>query len=575
MISLDPRSVAVYRIGLAFLLLCDLLYTRMWDITAHYTDLGVLPRDIYIEKFDRDQTISFHLMSGAAWFQGILLSVQVAIASLMLIGWRSRIMTALSWVMLISLHSRNPYVLQGGDVLFRLLFFWGMFLPMGAVWSVDAYLQNREQDPPSFPKDIVSGGTFALMLQTFIVYWSTMALKTGVEWWEAGTAVHYALHIDHFATPLGVWLREQQGLTAFLTQATAVIEIAGPALALLAGNTLLRMLPILLMLGMHVSFGVTMKLGLFPWISMMTWLVLIPASAWDRLGLILEKAALSKRFAVTVNGLDRVISAIGFLLNKLKVLPKNTWGFRPRVRPIAFRSHPLTNLIAVSLLLYVFFWNLDGVRGHYKTKVKKVYAQFEWFWSEVPSLRKVDLPGYGAADIRKLGYVLRLDQKWSMFAPRPMRGDGWFIVPGVFADGTTVDLQTGETLDWDKPEYVPGTYKNQRWRKYLVNIWMATFKRHRRYYGKYLCNKYNKVNKGGKRLDRLWIYYMIERTNDTNDPDPVECRSLWSTWCNARGKELSDPPFVTKCKEIAKKGKAERKRLQELAASKGAQAKAN
>jgi hypothetical protein len=544
----------------------------MWDITAHYTDLGVLPRDIYIEKFDRDQTISFHLMSGAAWFQGILLWIQVAFASLMLIGWRSRLMTALSWVMLISLHSRNPYVLQGGDVLFRLLFFWGMFLPLGSVWSVDAYLQNRDSESPRFPKEIISGGTFAIMLQTFIVYWSTMALKTGVEWWEANSAVHYALHIDHFATPLGVWLREQPTLTGLLTKVTAVVEIAGPAIALLAGNTIVRLLPIVLMLGMHVSFGITMKLGLFPWISIMCWLILIPGSAWDRVGLTLEAAAQSKGFARAVNGLDRVIGGLGQLLVTIKIMGQNTWGFRPKARTIRFRLHPLAQVIAVVLLLYVFFWNLAGVKTHYKTKVKKAYAQFEWFWDGVPSLAKAELPIYGQADIRKLGYVLRLDQKWSMFAPRPMRGDGWFIVPGVFSDGTTVDLRTGEEITWDKPEYIPGTYKNQRWRKYLVNIWMATFKRHRRHYGKYLCNEYNKVRKGKNKLDRLWIYYMIERTNDTNDPDPIECRSLWSTWCNARGKAMSDPPFVGRCKEIAKQGKAERKRLKELAAAKGAKA---
>ena len=59
--SIDYRSLAAFRIGLALILLCD-LFNRSQDLVAHYTDLGVLPRDIYIQQFQPVWHWSVHLM---------------------------------------------------------------------------------------------------------------------------------------------------------------------------------------------------------------------------------------------------------------------------------------------------------------------------------------------------------------------------------------------------------------------------------------------------------------------------------------------------------------------------------
>ena len=45
LIAIDGRSLAMFRVGLGFILLVD-VFRRMSSLEAHYTDFGVLPRSI-------------------------------------------------------------------------------------------------------------------------------------------------------------------------------------------------------------------------------------------------------------------------------------------------------------------------------------------------------------------------------------------------------------------------------------------------------------------------------------------------------------------------------------------------
>ncbi|HBY80263.1 MAG TPA: hypothetical protein DEG47_25360, partial [Cyanobacteria bacterium UBA11148] len=90
--GLDLRSLAVFRIGLGLLLIIDLI-DRSRDLNAHYTDFGILPRAPLIEKFLNPWFWSVHVFSGQALFQGILFVIAGLIALLLLIGYRTRLVT--------------------------------------------------------------------------------------------------------------------------------------------------------------------------------------------------------------------------------------------------------------------------------------------------------------------------------------------------------------------------------------------------------------------------------------------------------------------------------------------------
>src|SRR5262249_294496 len=153
------------------------------------------------------------------------------LAIALMIGYRTRLGTLLSWVLLLSLQDRNPDILQGGDQLARLILFWGFFLPLGARWSVDRWLADRnrkqQRQPTSTPTPgqnlVVSGVTAAYVLQVCIVYWFAAALKIQhPSWWGENTAVYYALNIASFDTPVGKFLLGLHWgeLLRFLTLAT-------------------------------------------------------------------------------------------------------------------------------------------------------------------------------------------------------------------------------------------------------------------------------------------------------------------------------------------------------------------
>ncbi|MCB0386621.1 MAG: hypothetical protein KDD43_14610, partial [Bdellovibrionales bacterium] len=139
--GLDLRSLALFRVSLGLLIIADLI-NRGRYLVAHYTDFGVLPRHALLEYFANKWHVSLHLAGGSEGFQAFLFAVAFIFALMLMVGYRTRLATIVSWVLLVSLQLRNPMVLQGGDALFKMLVFWAMFLPLGAKFSVDSALSG-------------------------------------------------------------------------------------------------------------------------------------------------------------------------------------------------------------------------------------------------------------------------------------------------------------------------------------------------------------------------------------------------------------------------------------------------
>ena len=125
-LSIDLRSLAVLRIGLGLLILADLLI-RGGDLSVWLSDDGVLPRDTVIDMstllfvWIPSGRWSLYFVSGS-WFWSLLLFGLAGLAAIALIlGFRTRWATLLSFVLLASLHNRAPIVLQSGDNLLLLL----------------------------------------------------------------------------------------------------------------------------------------------------------------------------------------------------------------------------------------------------------------------------------------------------------------------------------------------------------------------------------------------------------------------------------------------------------------------
>jgi hypothetical protein len=115
--------------------------------------------------------------------------------------------------------------------------------------------------------------------------------------------------------------------------------------------------------------------------------------------------------------------------------------------------------------------------------------------------------------IRFVGEVTRLDQSWDMFAPYPLLEDGWYSIPATLKDRTEVDLfRDGAPVSPDKPADVAALYANQRWQKYMMNLWSREDAAYRLPYAQYLCRTWNSTHTKDKQIETLQIIFMLERT---------------------------------------------------------------
>ena len=278
--ALDLRSLALLRIGAGLLLLLDLA-VRAGDLRAHYTDFGVLPRaELGLYTFRSVWTLHA-FASPYPELVALLFGIAALFAIALLLGWHTRLATFGSWLLVASLQYRNPALDFGGDVMLRMLLFWGLFLPLGARWSLDA-----RRDPARFPRDdtYASVASAALIVQLLLVYVFSVLNRTGPTWWN-GDALFYALHFDQWASRAGIWLRGHEAALAPMTYVAIWFEALGPLLALVpVANGFFRTLAVLLFLGFHATLGLLFNIGIFPLVFSVAWLGLLPSWFWERVG---------------------------------------------------------------------------------------------------------------------------------------------------------------------------------------------------------------------------------------------------------------------------------------------------
>jgi hypothetical protein len=362
------------------------------------------------------------------------------------------------------------------------LLFWGLFLPMGAYFSVDAVL-NSGSPPKSM--QILSMPTAALIIQVCIIYWSATVFKWNPDWLE-GNAVSYALEIDQFATDAGVWLRSQTALLPGINYLTLFIEACGPFFAFIPIYTgPIRTLTVFCFISLHFGFATFLSLGLFPFISSTAWLFFLPGWFWDTL---LPRLGLSSRMP-TFSFIKRLIFT------------------RLSKRPLRIEANLFENIVSGVLITYVALISAALVK---------------------PQLSLTPLLG---PKWNNFGNLLHINESWNMFS-HPLRDDGWYVVEGVLLNGKSVDLfQNGAPLTWKKPTLVSATYQNDRWRKYLMNLWWKINYKHRKFFSEYQCREWNKVHTGIDQIDHLNFYFVLERTQSDASKSRPERVLIWRQKC--------------------------------------------
>ncbi len=143
--------------------------------------------------------------------------------------------------------------------------------------------------------------------------------------------------------------------------------------------------------------------------------------------------------------------------------------------------------------------------------------------------------------------TLRIDQLWNMFAPYPLKEDGWLVIPGRLADGSEIDVLHPErgAPDFTKPALYSQSHDGIRWLTYRGRLWESQYASQRLYYGKYLCRQWNIDKLEGDARDRrlmsFRMIYMLETTPPPGEPPSVEQRVIWRHECFASPKTPASP----------------------------------
>jgi predicted DCC family thiol-disulfide oxidoreductase YuxK len=440
------------------------------------------------------------------------------------------------------------------------------------VRSVDAAL-----DPDSEghrPQRIFSAATVALLVQIACVYWSAYLYKTGPEWHSEGNAVWYALNLEQMATPFGHWMLQFPQLLHFLTFFTLAVEASAPFFLLIpffAGPV--RTVGVLFLAGLHLGFASCIYLGHFPFVAAVMLTALLPTWFWNhgiptwlrridgplkiyydgdcgfcRKGvLILRELFLPRSAEILIAQNDPrarelmakhnswvVGNAKGEMFTETRAMAElfrhsfllrvftplllwkplerlcdrlyhvvernrptlSRWTSFLAFRPLRWQPHAITQIVVALLMVQVVWWNVQNQRPK---------------WAMPEALQNIAL-------------AIRTDQYWDMFSPGPLRDDGWYVIEGLLKNGERVDIyRNGAPVSFDRipAREVAAQYPNERWRKYMMNLYFDKYSQFRLYYDRYMCRKWNQGRSmdDPRLLDQFQVYYMAHQTQPPGAPE--------------------------------------------------------
>jgi hypothetical protein len=580
--KLDLRSLALARVLLGILAFFD-LWRRIDDIDVFFSDAGILSRADLITNFELGWRMTLLNMNGSYSFALILLLVGMLASIFFTLGWRTRTSNFIIWVIITSFQARFPEgATSGGDMLIRIFFFWSIFLPMNARYSVDNAISETHHKTNEYLS--VFSGTW--VMQVFLLYFFTFFYKWSPVYHTDFDAVWFMLQLDIFTTPIGKWMGSHYGLTKVLSFASYALEIVGPMMLLIPfKRDFWRGLAVISFWCFHTGIGLTMHLGNFVPICIIIWVGLIPTAWWNFISAKLKSPAetFQDLYFNVHSEFSRKLGLVTkeMLFLNLRLLPSQTIKAPGLFEMEGESKNLLSNMLLTSRLRPVRKIGklLGSDLGIYLSEVKETgevsmgdinptdvpasekMKNFAETFFEVMGTDKVKLKlnraekGFGAFILALVigwnieGYVvnrdwyigspfdeimftLQLNQGWAMFAPHPQRSDGYWVMDGTLKNGKKWDALNNKEVNFDRPEDMYATYRSEDWRKFQDNLQGSRDDKYLLAFGKFLCREWNNKHYDGESLNTFKLVFMQEFTKGPKEPpSKVEKIQLWNHSC--------------------------------------------
>ncbi|MFJ9176846.1 HTTM domain-containing protein [Streptomyces sp. NPDC102360] len=276
---------------------------------------------------------------GQGWFELVYI-VAVVSSALLMVGWRTRTMSVIFMIGVLSLQNRSVFMGDGGDNVIHLMSIYLVFTRCGQVWSLDArrarhgaedrfgivlwwvmglllaamtftgkvgggwlvlfwgmwaaqavWWSVNRRDPQGDSRllcDVVTNlmhnaGLLVVMVEACLIYATAGWYKIQGSRWQDGTAVYYPLHLDYFSPwpALGELLTTFGPMVLLVTYGTVAVQVAFPFTVF---NRRLKNVLLVFMMLEHAVIAVVLGLPFFSLAMIAADAVFLPTSFLVRVG---------------------------------------------------------------------------------------------------------------------------------------------------------------------------------------------------------------------------------------------------------------------------------------------------
>ncbi|MFJ4837712.1 HTTM domain-containing protein [Streptomyces sp. NPDC088746] len=274
-------ATAVLRIGYGLLYLSFLLRefphrNEIWGPGSPWTP------ELAQQLFEQSGWNSILTLSGSRTYFELCYAAAVVTSVLFTLGWRTRVMSVLFAVVVVSFHARAIFMTDGGDNLILLMALYLVLTACGRRWSLDARRTRRAAAragtaPPAPRKNfwlrqlndvrttlttaVHNCGLLLIAAQVCLLYGAAGLYKVQGASWGGGTAIHYVLNLELFQPwpALSHLVDQYPTVIAVASYVTVLLQVAFPFV--LFGR--LKYPVLAMLLGMHIGIAVLMGLPLF------------------------------------------------------------------------------------------------------------------------------------------------------------------------------------------------------------------------------------------------------------------------------------------------------------------------
>lgn len=416
-ITIDTRSLGLFRIGIGVLMIVDIIL-RSRNFNRFYTDEGILPLEAKTELYG--QHVSVFSITGDPTITGILFAIYFFLGVFVTIGYKTRLVMPLAFFFVISLDARNPMVLSYADIAYRVFMFWGLFMPLGERYSIDAIQSDSHKEQHS------GIATLFILLQIITLYFSNGIHKLDyTREWLTGEAMYMIFQLDSITYLLAPHLTEFETLLQAGGIFWFTLMLISPFLLLTRERT--RYLLASLYAGGHLFLAITVRIGAFPFVSITGLLLFGQQTLYNDGKKAIRKIGLENQFSRFYT----IVTKIGEKIHSILL-------YRDYRSYIEIEQSTIDNIKLAGGAIAMSFALIMGAA---------IIAQNVEHTTDI----EIEDPPQVKEDIDDVTRTLAIEQPSWKFYHRPVEHDYYKVVAAETESNETIDPYNDKNFSFERP----------------------------------------------------------------------------------------------------------------------------